>query len=149
MKKFLRFVFAILICHAAGIVGSFFTVPEIDSWYALLEKPYFSPPNWVFGPVWLTLYTLIGVALYLIWQNKKIRSLFLLHLIFNSAWSVLFFGFHWILLALMDIIFLVGMIGVLMILSWRVDRRVSYLLLPYFLWVFFASILNFSLYILN
>jgi benzodiazapine receptor len=149
MKKFLRLIFAIIICHAAGIVGSFFTVSEIDSWYSFLEKPSFSPPNWIFAPVWLTLYTLMGVTLYLIWQNKKIRTLFLLHLVFNAAWSILFFGFHWVLFAFVDIIILTGMIALLIVLSQRVNRKVPYLLLPYFLWVCFASVLNFYLYVLN
>ena len=98
-QNIIRLIVALILCQAAGIIGSVFTVSAIKDWYMFLEKPFFSPPNWLFGPVWLTLYTLMGVALYLIWRKKgqdKKRQwasrFFLIHLFFNALWSILFFG---------------------------------------------------------
>jgi translocator protein len=155
-RNIFKLIFSIIIAHSAGIIGSLFTVSAIATWYEGLVKPVFNPPNWIFGPVWLVLYTLMGVALYLIWNkglsNKQVRFtfiFFIVHLIFNALWSIVFFGLQNILLGLIVILVLWLMILSLISLSWKIDRRASYLLMPYLLWVSFATLLNFSILQLN
>ncbi|MFA6551281.1 MAG: TspO/MBR family protein [Patescibacteria group bacterium] len=147
---------ALALCLGAGGIGSVFTTPVIPTWYAGLNKPEFSPPNFIFAPVWTTLFILMAVALYLIWQkgwqNKAARTgmiIFVIHLFFNTLWSILFFALHNPFLALLDIIILWLLIIVLMIKFYALDKRAGYLLIPYFLWVSFASVLNYFIFILN
>lgn len=147
---------SIVACLSAGLVGSLFTFPSIPTWYAGLTKPSFSPPNWLFGPVWTTLYILMAIAMYLVWQKglkkKNIRQaihLFLIHLTVNAGWSIVFFGLHSILGGMVMIIILWGMIFTLIREFYRIDTRASYLLVPYIVWVSFAGILNFSILLLN
>lgn len=149
-------VFCIFISHLAGIVGSLFTMGSVDGWYTTLDKPIFNPPNWIFGPVWLTLYTLMGIALYLIWhrgiRKKKVRQavrLFMIHLVFNAAWSIIFFGMQQIFIALLVIIVLWIMILMIIARFYELKKIAGYLLIPYILWVSFASVLNASLWMLN
>lgn len=156
MKKLWKLIFSIFICHAAGIIGALFTTPNIEPWYNFLNQPSFSPPNWLFGPVWLTLYTLMGISFYLIWQQSKTQpaaqqagQLFLIHLIFNALWSPIFFGLQQIGLAFAIIIIIEFFIILLFFKFYKISKIAAYLLIPYFLWVSFASILNFSLWILN
>lgn len=156
MKKFFQLIISILICQLAGIIGSFFTVSSVGTWYTTVDKPIFNPPGWVFGPVWITLYTLMGIALYLVWQKgynkQKIKQavwLFLIHLVVNSLWSIIFFGWQQIWLAFVWIILLWILIVWCMWWFYKIDKRAFYLLVPYLLWVSFASILNFSLGLLN
>lgn len=151
-KKILLLVAVILICQSAGIIGSLFTAQEIPTWYNSLQKPTFTPPGWLFGPVWITLYTLMGISLYLIWNSKKAkttRNIFLIHLIFNASWSIIFFGLHQIFLALLNIILIWLIIILLIHLFNKINKKAAYLLIPYFLWVTFAGILNLSLFLLN
>ncbi|MFA5076030.1 MAG: TspO/MBR family protein [Patescibacteria group bacterium] len=147
---------AILVCFVAAAIGSIFTTPAIPVWYASLIKPSFSPPNWLFGPVWSTLYLLMGIALYLVWRlgwdQKKVRLaviVFLVHLVINALWSVLFFGLHSPLLGLIGISILWLMIIWLIWRFWSLQRTAAYLLIPYLFWVSFASVLNFSIWWLN
>jgi tryptophan-rich sensory protein len=140
----------------AGFVGSFFTSPVISTWYATLAKPSFNPPGWIFGPVWITLYLLMGVSVYLIWQeldkNKKAKTalwLFWVHLLFNSVWSILFFGLQSPAWAFVDIIILLVMILTLVVLFFRINRWAAWLLVPYLLWVSFATVLNYFIWMLN
>lgn len=156
MKKLFQILLAIIICQSAGAVGSFFTVSSIDSWYAALNKPFFNPPNWLFGPVWLLLYTLMGIAAYLIWQQgwqqKRIKTALVLfsgHLLLNALWSIVFFGWQQIGLALINIILLWLSIGLVIMFFQEIDRRAAWLLVPYFLWVSFAAVLNAAILILN
>ena len=156
MKKIIQLIISILICQSAGLIGSFFTTPAIPSWYATLQKPSFNPPSWIFGPVWLTLYTLMGIALFLVWQKrgehrlaKPAIILFLVHLVLNAIWSILFFGLQNPLLALIDIIILWLMIITLTYQFWQIRKSAAYLLLPYLLWVSFAAVLNFAIWRLN
>jgi tryptophan-rich sensory protein len=146
MKKLLL---SILVCLSAGLIGSLATFPAIPTWYATLTKPSFSPPNWLFGPVWTALYILMGIAMSLIWQKKKSLNLFLIHLVFNAGWSVVFFGLRSILGGMVVIIILWGLIVAVIGKFYRIDRRAAYLLIPYLVWVSFASVLNFSLLLLN
>ncbi len=161
-------LFCVAICELAGIAGSFFTAPAVSSsWYANLQKPVFMPPSWVFGPVWVTLYFLMGVSLYFIWKQAFSRHFlpflheksqhqarfsivfFFVHLALNAAWSIVFFGLQNIALALAVIGILWLMILVLIALFSSLDKRSSWLLVPYFLWVSFAAVLNAAIFVLN
>ena len=151
-----RLIISLALPQSAGLVGSFFTTSAIPTWYATLQKPSFSPPNWIFGPVWILLYILMGISIYLIWQrieeNKKIRGamwLFWVHLFFNAIWSIIFFGLHNPGLAFINIIIIWILIIVLMFKFWPINKWATYLLIPYLLWVSFASILNYFIWHLN
>lgn len=146
----------ILLSQMAGVVGSVATVSAIPTWYADLVKPSFSPPNYLFGPVWITLYTLMGIAWYLVWikgtknkENKFAVKLFGAHLVINALWSLIFFGLKDLGLAFIVIVVLWIMIGYLIKIFYRIDKRAGQLLLPYWAWVSFASLLNFSIFWLN
>ncbi len=140
---------SIIICLSAGLIGSLFTFSAIPTWYAAIAKPAFNPPNWVFGPVWTTLYILMGIAMYLVWIKRKSLTLFLIHLMFNAGWSVVFFGLHSIGGGMFMILILWGLIVAVIREFYRINRAAAYLLLPYLAWVSFASVLNFSLLLLN
>lgn len=154
MKKIIQLVIAILIVQSAGVIGSFATFSAIPTWYAGLIKPAFSPPSWVFGPVWTVLYTLIGISLFLVWQEKgkekkAALSIFFVHLFLNALWSILFFGLHNPSLAFLEILLLLATLLVVMRQFWRIRPLAAYLLIPYLLWVSFAAFLNFALWQLN
>lgn len=147
---------SIILCLLAGFIGSFFTASSISSWYSTLAKPFFNPPNYLFGPVWTLLYILMGISLYIIWtkksnpkQKKFAIYLFAIQLILNTLWSILFFGLQNPLLAFIEIIFLWAAILLTIINFKKISKPAAYLLIPYILWVSFAAILNFSLYYLN
>lgn len=148
-------VWSIIVCQVAGIIGAVFTTPAIPYWYAGLNKPSFNPPSSLFGPVWTTLYLLMGVSLYLVWIAKKnknrIRALkaFGIQLALNSSWSVIFFGLQMPWLAFGEIMFLWLMIGVTIYKQLSVSKLAAYLMLPYLVWVSFAGVLNFSIAWLN
>lgn len=154
--NFPRLIISLLAPLAAGFIGSFFTASSITSWYAGLEKPSFNPPNFIFGPVWTTLYILMGVSVYLVWQSqtktsstRNVRWLFWVHLVLNASWSLVFFGLENPLAALFVIIALWGMIVLLIIQFWRISKLASLLLVPYLCWVSFATVLNFAIWQLN
>lgn len=159
IKQIVQLVLSIALCQTAGLLGSIFTIGGIDSWYQGLAKPFFNPPGWVFGPVWIMLYTLMGVAFYLLWgrtqklrkrhESKNLVFLFLIHLVFNAIWSPIFFGMHQIGFAFIIIIAMVGSLIYIMYKVWSIDRRISYILMPYLAWISFASILNLAIWILN
>jgi translocator protein len=151
-----RLIISLALPQIAGLVGAVFTAPAIGEWYAFLNKPSFSPPNWLFGPAWVLLYFLMGVSVYLIWQkigeSEKAKSafwLFWIHLFFNAIWSPIFFGLQNTALAFADIIIIWLMIVVLMLKFWKINRWAAYLLAPYLLWVSFASVLNYFIWQLN
>ena len=159
ITKHMKLAPSILICLAAGIIGSAFTMPAIAGWYATLAKPAFSPPNWLFGPAWTVLYILMGASLYLVWSKNstlkeaKWKSIairaFALQLILNVAWSVLFFGLHSPALGFVGIVALWISIAATMRLFRKIDRKAFWLLVPYILWVSFAAMLNFSVWMMN
>ena len=156
MEKLLKLLLAIAVSQLAGVVGSAFTVSAIPTWYAMLDKPSFSPPNWLFGPVWVTLYTLMGISFFLIWQKglgrlevRRAALFFLIHLIFNAAWTIIFFGFQNLLLAFIEIIILWALIAILIAQFRKIYKWAAVLLIPYLIWVSFAAVLNFSLWKLN
>lgn len=144
-----KLIFAIILCQAAGIVGSLFTFSAIPTWYASLVKPSFNPPSWLFGPVWTVLYTLMGISLYLVWKNKSAVKLFILQLVANSLWSIIFFGMKNIQLALIEIIVLLILVLATIKKFYRINKIAAYLLIPYLFWGGFASLLTYSLWILN
>ena len=146
-----RLIVSLVFPQIAGIVGSVFTISAIPTWYATLQKPSFSPPNWIFGPVWILLYILMGISIYLIWQKEKKETFwfFWIHLAFNALWSIIFFGLKEPGLAFINIIIILFMIIILMIKFYKINKWASYLLIPYFLWVSFASLLNFFIFYLN
>jgi tryptophan-rich sensory protein len=156
MTNFLKFITSIVICILAGGVGTIFTLPAISTWYVTLIKPPFSPPNWIFGPVWTILYILMGISIYLIWKKgtkaKKTRDaiyLFGIQLALNALWSPIFFGAKNLLLALIIIILMIVYIVKTIAAFNKVERKAGYLLYPYLLWVIFATFLNFSIWFLN
>lgn len=155
-KKIIQFVVSILVCQMAGIIGVGFTTSAIPLWYSTLNKPSFSPPPWVFGPVWTLLYTMMGIALFLIWTNK-IQSekkqqailIFSTQLFLNAIWSPIFFGLQSLFIGLIVIILMWIFILLTIIHFSKISKVAAALLMPYLLWVSFATILNFSIWQLN
>ena len=152
----LKAIASILLCQAAGFVGSFFTAPAIPGWYAGLDKPSFNPPNAVFAPVWTILYLLMGIALFLVWRggsgDERIRrgmAIFGVQLALNVGWSIAFFGFRSPLAGLVVIAVLWAAILLTMLDFFRISRIAGILLVPYIAWVSYAAVLNLSLYRLN
>ncbi|MFC2076118.1 TspO/MBR family protein [candidate division KSB1 bacterium] len=151
-----RLLLSLIICQAAGIIGSFFTTSAIPTWYAALQKPSFNPPNAVFAPVWITLYLLMGIALFLVWRQgvnhagvPMAMAVFGLQLFLNVLWSYFFFGLHAPLAGFVEIVFLWTSILIAMILFYRLNALAGLLLAPYLAWVSFAAVLNLSLWRLN
>lgn len=151
IKSWPKLLISILLAHSVGYVGTFFTISEIPFWYETLNKPAFSPPNSLFGPVWLILYTLIGVSLYLIWikSKKGVPFIFWLHLLLNAIWSPIFFGLKNLGLAFFVIILMVSTLIVVINKFRKIDKLASYLLIPYLAWISFAALLNYSIWRLN
>lgn len=151
-----RLIASILICQAAGAVGSIFTISAVSTWYLSIQKPSFTPPNWLFGPVWTALYLLMGVSLYLLWskglQNTGVRTALVVfgsQLALNILWSYLFFGLHLLFLGLVEIVILWVAIALTILTSYRVSRNAGILLIPYIGWVSIAALLNYYVWILN
>jgi benzodiazapine receptor len=156
MRNTFRFVAAIGVPLLAGGIGSLFTASALDSWYVTLAKPALNPPAWVFGPVWTTLFVLMGIAAFLVWKKvpddrrgRMALALFGLQLVLNVLWSVLFFGLRSPGAAFIEIVILWGAILATIVAFARVSKPAAWLLLPYILWVSFAGYLNYSIYILN
>lgn len=155
MDNYVKLIVSILICELAGIAGSIFTAPAIPIWYAALKKPLFNPPSWVFTPVWTLLYFLMGIALYLVWKKssqpgaKRSLFTFAFQLLLNIVWSMIFFGTKDIYLAFIVIMLLWVWIGLTILRFKKISKPAVYLLIPYYLWVSFASYLNYSLWQLN
>jgi translocator protein len=154
--NWIRLIGCIGICEASGVIGSIFTAQSVRSWYVELTKPSFSPPNWIFGPVWITLYAMMGVALYLVWQRSESAEVslivfvaFFVQLALNALWSFIFFGMCWPLGGFIEILLLWAAIVLTAILFWRVSATAGLLLVPYILWVSFASVLTYSIWKLN
>lgn len=155
MPKIFRLITAVIVCEGAGIIGALFTTPAISTWYVLLNKPFFNPPNFIFGPVWTILYFLMGISLYLIWESAKDKNkniglkLFLIQLGLNTLWSIVFFGRHSIVGGLVIIILLWFLIFKTIYYFQKVNQTAAFLLYPYLVWVSFATILNLFILILN
>ena len=152
-NKFLSFTLFTLIPYSASAIGGFATISFKEPWYSQLIKPSFNPPDWIFAPVWTTLYLMMTIAIWFFWHSKNRNMntvyIYFIHLIFNTTWSIIFFVFHNILLALIVLIILIVLTIILIIRFKRVNLLSVYLMIPYLLWCCFALILNTSLLILN
>lgn len=153
-------IITFLICLAIplliGFIGSQFTMESVKTWYLTINRPSFNPPNWVFAPVWTTLYVLMGIASFRVWQRRKTAEwfhwaviIYFVQLIFNLMWSFIFFELHQIGFALVEIILLLLLIVINAFIFYRFDKLAAWLFLPYFLWVSFATYLTYSIFILN
>lgn len=156
MKNIAKLLTSIIGCELVGFIGTPFTISAIPTWYATLNKPFFAPPNWLFGPAWTLLYFLMGISFYLIWKQdfktlktKIARKFFFIQLFLNLIWSPLFFGLRSPLLGLIDIVALWIFIVITIYKMHPVSKWASYLLIPYLLWVTFATVLNGAILILN
>lgn len=154
-KYILPFSVSIILVFLTASIGSYFTTPNIASWYQYLKKPSFAPPNWLFGPAWTLFYFLMAVAAFLVWREKENQNIkpalliYLIHLIFNALWSMIFFSLKNLGLAFFEIIILWILILITIIKFYKIKPIAGFLLIPYILWVTFASILNFAVWMLN
>lgn len=155
-KPLLRFFASIALCEGAGLFGSIFTIQSIPTWYVGLQKPWFTPPAWLFGPAWTTLYALMGISLFIIWnlhleygKLSRAISLFGVQLVFNVLWSYLFFGLQLPLAAFVEILILWITILLTAFSFWKWSKLAAILFVPYLVWVSFASLLNFYIWRLN
>jgi len=149
-------VFCIAIPLLVGVIGSVFTISQIATWYAGLLKPPFNPPDWIFGPVWTLLYILMGIALWFVLRegtgtrNVRVAAiLFAAQLAANLIWSVLFFGMHQIAASSIEVLILLGLIVATIVSFRRVSKTAGWLLVPYLCWTTFATVLTFSIWLLN
>ena len=156
MNKIAKLAISILICYSAAFIGSIFTFQSIPTWYASIQKPWFTPPGWLFGPAWLTLYTLMSISLYLVWQKglkkknvKKALYVFGVQLGLNTLWLILFFGLKSPFYAFVEIIALWVAIAFMIMKFYKISKKAGLLLVPYIVWVSFAAVLSFYVWRLN
>ena len=154
--NWLKLLASVAACQLAGALGAIFTSSAIPSWYAGLKKPEFTPPNWLFGPMWISLYLLMAVAAWRVWQKglahpgvRRALAVFIAQLLLNALWSPVFFGLRAPLAGAVVIILLWLAIALTIALFWNVSRSAALLLIPYILWVSLATALNISIYLLN
>lgn len=153
--KIITAIISIAIAQGAGLIGAVFTTSSVTSWYLTINKPFWNPPSWIFGPVWTLLYVFMGIAAYLVWQQRDLPgaklalSVYALQLVLNTLWSILFFGLKNPGLALVEIIFLLVSIIITTVLFWRITPLAGALMIPYLVWVSFATYLNYTIWQLN
>ena len=152
-NKFLSFIIFAIVTFSASFIGSVATISSKEPWYSSLNKSFLTPPDWVFAPVWTTLYLFMTIAIWHIWQkkNKYINLIYVyfIHLFFNATWSIVFFVYHSIFLALINLIIIILFIIYLTLKFKGISNLSFYLMIPYLLWSCYALILNFTLFILN
>ena len=151
-NKYLSLFLILFITFSASAIGGFTTTSFKEPWYSEIILPSFNPPSWVFAPVWTLLYIMMSIAIWKIWINTfdlKLLKLYFIHLFFNATWSIIFFGFHQIGLALINLSIILTFIILLMKSYLTRDKVSFYLMTPYFLWSSYALILNSSIFILN
>ena len=151
-NKFISFLLFAIVTYSASFIGSIATISYKEPWYSTLNKSLLTPPDWVFAQVWTTLYLFMAIAIWSAWHknyNINLVLIYLIHLCFNTTWSVVFFVFHNMVLALLVLIILIALIINLILRFKRVKMMSAYLMIPYLLWCSFALILNTSLIILN
>ncbi len=151
-NKYLSLVIITLITFVAPAIGSYATSAFKEPWYSEIILPSFNPPSWVFAPVWLTLYVLMSLAIWRIWTksfNNNLLKIYFIHIFFNSAWTVVFFGFHQIGLALLNLIIILILIVILMREYFTKDKISFFLMIPYLIWSCYALILNSAIFLLN
>jgi len=152
-NKILSFVLFLIITYSASFIGGMATISFKEPWYSELIKSNFNPPDWIFAPVWTMLYFLMTLAIWFFWHSKKRDMntvyIYFIHILFNTTWSVVFFAYHNILLALINLMILLGLIIILILRFKRVNKVSAYLMIPYLLWSSYALFLNFNLFLLN
>ena len=152
-NKFLSFILFFIITFSASFIGGLITISFKDPWYSQLVKSNLNPPDWIFAPVWTALYLMMTLAIWFFWhsKNRNLSTVYLyfIHILFNTTWSIVFFGLHQILLALIVLIVLILMIIILIMRFKRVNILSFYLMIPYLLWCCFALFLNFNILVLN
>ena len=152
-NKFLSFLIFGFVTFSASFIGSIATITSKEPWYSSLNKSGLNPPDWVFAPVWTTLYLFMTIAIWSAWHKNykdlNIIYIYLMHLFFNTTWSIVFFVFHNIFAALINLIIIIGFIIILMIKYKKISNLSFILMIPYLLWCVYALTLNISLYILN
>ena len=151
-NKYLSLGLILLITFAASGIGGFITSSFKEPWYSEIILPTFNPPSWVFSPVWTALYILMSVAIWIVWRktsDKKILQLYFVHLFFNAIWSVIFFGFHQIFIALIDLGIILVFIIWLMKIYYQINKISFLLMMPYLLWSTYALVLNTTIFYLN
>ena len=152
-NKFISFVLFFFITFSASFVGRLVTIRSKEPWYSQLIKSNYNPPDWIFAPIWLTLYLMMTIAIWLFWHSKKRDMntiyIYFIHILFNTTWSIVFFGLHQIFLALVALIVLIFLIIILIQRFKRVNLLSYYLMIPYLLWTVYALFLNFNLMVLN
>ena len=152
-NKFISFVLFFIITYSASFIGGMATISFKEPWYSQLVKSNFNPPDWIFAPVWTTLYLMMTLAIWFYWhsKNREMNTVYIyfIQIVFNTTWSIVFFGLHQIFLALIVLMILITLIIILILRFKRVNYVSSYLMIPYLLWSCYALFLNFNLYILN
>ena len=152
-NKLVSFALFFIITYSASFIGGIVTINLKEPWYSQLVKSNFNPPDWIFAPVWTSLYFMMTLAIWFFWHTKKkdINTIYIyfIHILFNTTWSIIFFAFHNILLALINLMILICFIIILILRFKRVNLVSAYLMIPYLLWSCYALFLNFNLYILN
>ncbi|RLJ72830.1 TspO/MBR family protein [Pedobacter alluvionis] len=154
--KPVAFVINIAITLGIGALGAWATLQSVKTWYPTLKKPSFNPPDWLFRPVWTTLYVLIGIAAYLVWIKRdkivhfpRTVAIYLIQLILNLGWSFIFFYLHEVGFALAEIILLLIFIIINAVMFYKINKWAGLIFIPYFIWVSFATILTYNIFILN
>ena len=152
-NKFLSFLLFFILTYSASFIGGLATISFKEPWYSQLTKSNFNPPDWIFAPVWTTLYFMMTLAIWLYWhsKNRDMNTIYIyfIHILFNTTWSIVFFAFHNILLALFNLMILLCLIIILIIRFKRVNYVSAYLMIPYLLWSSYALFLNLNLLMLN
>ena len=152
-NKFISFTLFFIITYSASFIGGMSTIIFKEPWYSQLVKSNYNPPDWIFAPVWTTLYLMMTLAVWLFWHSKERDMntiyIYFIHILFNTTWSVVFFAFHNISLALLNLMILICLIIILIIRFKRVNYVSAYLMIPYLLWSCYALFLNFNILILN
>ena len=152
-NKFLSFLLFFILTYSASFIGGLATISFKEPWYSQLTKSNFNPPDWIFAPVWTTLYFMMTLAIWFYWhsKNRDMNTIYIyfIHILFNTTWSIVFFAFHNILLALFNLMILLCLIIILILRFKRVNYVSAYLMIPYLLWSFYALFLNFNLLVLN
>ena len=152
-NKFISFILFFIITYSASFIGGMATTSFKEPWYSELIKSNYNPPDWIFAPVWTTLYLMMTLAIWFFWhsKNRDMNTIYIyfIHIVFNTTWSIVFFGLHQILFALIVLLILIFLIVILIIRFKRVNLVSYYLMIPYLLWTLYALFLNFNLLILN
>ena len=152
-NKFISFILFFIITYSASFIGGMATISFKEPWYSELIKSNYNPPDWIFAPVWTALYLMMTLAIWFFWhsKNRDMNTIYIyfIHIVFNTTWSIVFFGLHQILFAFIVLLILIFLIVILIIRFKRVNLTSYYLMIPYLLWTLYALFLNFNLLILN